>query len=99
MAIYADRSVGGGAGSQISGFAQALEGVLGFVIHGAAGAFRYLGGVELGDDLVDGAGMRFDREGDVGVTQRAITLACVCEVERDDGNAFAPRIGPDVALG
>src|SRR2546421_976492 len=72
MTIYAGGSVGGGERSQISGFAQALEGVLGFVIHGAARAFRDLRGVELGEDLVDGGGIRFDREGDVGIAERAI---------------------------
>ena len=43
------------ARSQIAGDAQALEGVLGLVVHGAAGALGRPGGVELGDDLVDRA--------------------------------------------
>ena len=46
---------------QISGDAQALEGVFGFVVHGAAGAFGHFRCVELGDDLVDGRGVRRDR--------------------------------------
>ena len=48
---------GRGERSQVPGFAQALESVLGFVIHGAAGAFRNPGRVELGDDLIDRAGI------------------------------------------
>src|SRR4051812_44025693 len=60
---------------EISGYAQALERVLGLVVHGAAGALRRPGRVEFGDDLVDSAGLRGDREGDVGVAERAVALA------------------------
>src|SRR5882672_10263185 len=84
---------------EIPGDAQALERVLGLMIHGAAGALWRAGGVELGDDLVHGTRLRGDREGDVGVAERAIALAVACEVERDDRDPLAPRIGPDVGLG
>ena len=33
------------------------------------------------------------------VAERAIALAVACEIERDDRDAFAPRVGPDVDLG
>src|ERR1051326_806903 len=85
--------------SQIPGDAQALERVLRLVIHGAAGALGRAGHVELGDDLVDGARLRGDREGDVRVAERAIALAVAREIERDDRDGLAPRIGPDVCFG
>src|SRR5262249_37162931 len=43
--------------------------------------------------------LRGDREGDVGVAERAIALAVAREIERDDRDPLAPRIGPDVDLG
>ena len=93
------RKQGAQHGHKVADFAQTLEGVLGFVIHGAAGAFRNPGCLELGDDLVDGAGVRFDRKRDVSITERAVALAVARQIERDDGNVFALGIGPDVALG
>src|SRR6185503_11892614 len=54
---------------------------------------------ELGDDLVDGASVRFDRERDVCITERAIASAVAREVERNDGNAFALGVGPYIGLG
>src|SRR5262245_1940812 len=89
----------GRGSSQISSFAQALERILGFVIHGAAGAFRNLGGVELFDDLVDGGCGRWDRKCDVRVAERTVALAVAGQIQRNDRDAFAPRIGPDVVLG
>src|SRR5215469_8808777 len=81
---------------QIAGDTQALERVLGFVIHGAPGALGDLGAVEFADDLVDGARLRLDREGNVGITERSVAAAVVGEVERNDRDSLAPRIGPDV---
>jgi len=69
------------------------------VVHGAAGALRNLGAVELGDDLVDGARLRRHRRRDVRIPERAITLAVAGEIERDDRDALAARIGPDIGLG
>ncbi len=63
------------------------------------GALRHLGAVELGDDLVDGARLRRDRRGDVGIAERAIALAVARQIERDDRDALAPRVGPDIGLG
>ena len=40
-----------------------------------------------------------DREGDVGIAQRAIALAVLCQIKRDDRNVLAPCVGPDVGLG
>src|SRR5580692_899660 len=84
---------------QVAGNAQALERILGLVVHGAAGALRHLGAIELGDDLVDGARLRRHRRGDVGIAERAIALAVAREIKWDDRDALAPRIGPDVGLG
>src|SRR6185437_13845981 len=71
--------------------AQALEGVLGFVIHGAARAFGNFGGFEFGDDLVDGARFRFDGKSNGGIAERAVTLAVVAEIQRNDRNVLAAR--------
>src|SRR5262249_56186191 len=79
---------------QIPGAAQALERVLGLVIHGTAGALGNPGGREFADDLVDRARLRLDREGDVGVAERAVALARACEIERADRAAFPPPAAP-----
>src|SRR6185437_7083169 len=85
--------------SEIAGDAEPLEGIFGFVIERAAGAFRHLGAVELGQDLVDIRRGRCDRIGDVLVAQRAITLAVFCKIKRDDRNVFTLGVSPDVGLG
>ncbi len=41
----------------VAGGAQALEGVLAFMVHGAAGALRGLGRAQFGDDLVEAVGV------------------------------------------
>src|SRR4051794_8833536 len=82
--------------SEIAGGAQTLECVLGFVVHGAPGALRGIGRFKLGDDVVEGRRLRRDRRGDVGVAKRAISLAVVREIQGDDRDAFAARVGPDV---
>src|SRR5258708_40032071 len=84
---------------QIAGNAQALERVLGLVVHGAAGALGNFGAVELEDDLVDRARLRGHRRRDVGIAERAVALAVAGEIERNDRDALAPRIGPDIGLG
>src|SRR6266702_4210690 len=61
--------------SEIAGDPQALEGILGFVVERAAGAFRHLGLFELGQDFLDGGRVRDDGEGDVGIAERAVALA------------------------
>src|SRR6185312_12376902 len=78
---------------------QSLERVFGFVIHRASGAFGNLGGVEFGDDLIERTGIRFDGKRDVRVAERAIPLSVAGQIQRDDRNAFATRVAPDVALG
>src|SRR6516164_8523487 len=83
---------------EIAGDAQPLERIFRFVVHGAAGALGHLGAVELGDDLLERARVRHHREGDVGVAQRSIAASVARQIERDDRNAVAPRIGPDVGL-
>ena len=65
----------------IAGGAQALEGILGFVVHRPAGALGHPGRLQLGDDLVERGGVAVDREGDVLVAQRAVALAVLGEVE------------------
>src|ERR1700674_3610144 len=84
--------------SQIAGGAQAFEGIFRFMVHGTAGSFRNLGSLELDEDLVDRAGMRGDRRRDVGAPERAVALAVACEIKRDNGNAFAPEVGPNIAF-
>jgi hypothetical protein len=69
------------------------------VIHGAAGAFGGPRRIELGNDLVDRARLRRHRKRDVGIAKRAIAFAVLGEVERNDGYALTPGIGPDVAFG
>jgi hypothetical protein len=69
------------------------------VIERAAGALRHLGAVEFGQDLVDAGGGRTNRIGDVLIAQRAIALAVLREIERDDRNVFALGVGPDVGFG
>src|SRR6266852_5781022 len=84
---------------EISSDAQSLESVLSLVIHGAAGAFGGPRRIELGNDLVDRAGLRRPRKRDVGVAQRAIAFAVFGKIECNDRYAFTPGIGPDVGLG
>ena len=54
-----------GSSLHISACAEPLEGVLALMIHGAAGAFRGLGGAEFRDDRVEIGGVGDDRRGDV----------------------------------
>src|SRR5258708_10912587 len=84
---------------QIAGNAQALERVLGLVVHGAAGALGNFGAVELENDLVDRARLRGHRRRDVGIAERPIAPAVAGEIERNDRDALASRIGPAIALG
>src|ERR1700737_2715047 len=85
--------------SEIAGDAQPLEGVFGFMIERAAGPFRHLGAVELDQDLrVVGGGRRY-WIGDVLVAERTIALAVLGEIQRNDRDAFALGVGPDVGFG
>src|ERR1700744_1484904 len=85
--------------SEIAGDAQSLEGVFGFMIQRAAGPFRHLGQFEFGQDLVDVGSGGSDREGDVGVAERAVALAVLCQIKRNDRDIFTLGVGPDVGLG
>src|ERR1700722_13572008 len=75
---------GGKPGSQIAGNPQALERVLGLVVHGAARALGDFGAVELDDDLVDRARLRGHRKSDIGIAERAIALSVAREKEGND---------------
>src|SRR5918996_1779080 len=83
---------------QIAAGAQTLERVLGLVIHRATAPLGDLGGLQLGDHLVQGRRVAVDREGDVGIAQRPVALAVPGEIEIDQRNALALRIAPDVDL-
>src|SRR5665213_4450991 len=85
--------------SEITGDAQPLEGIFGFVIQCSARTFRHLGAVEFDQDFVDVGGGRGHGIGDVGVAQRAVALAVFRQIKRDDRNVFALGVGPDVGLG
>jgi len=85
--------------SEIAGDAQSLEGVFGFVIQRAAGALRHLGAVEFGQDFRDVGRGRSHGIGDVLIAERAVTLAVLGQIQRNDRNVFALGVGPDVGLG
>src|SRR6185312_12589265 len=70
--------------SEIASDTQPLESVFGLVIESAAGALRHLGAVEFGQDFIDARGGGSHRVGDVLVAQRAIALAVLRQIERDD---------------
>src|SRR5207248_102558 len=76
-----------------------LECIFGFVIERAPRAFRHLGAVEFGQDLVDVGGGGRHRIGDVLVAERAVTLAVLRQIKRDDRYVLALGVGPDVGLG
>src|SRR6266851_8552196 len=82
-------------GSEITGDTQPLERIFGFMIERAAGAFRHLGAVELGQDFVDVGSRRRHRIGDVLIAERAVTLAVLRQIKRDDRNVLALGVGPD----
>src|SRR5512134_1326093 len=63
--------------------AQALEGILGLVVHRSAGAFGDIGMHQLVDDRIDGIGVGFDREGDVLVAERTVAFTIFGEVKRN----------------
>src|SRR5439155_20657966 len=67
-------------------------------VHGAAGAFGRGRGIELGNNLVDGRGVAVHGECDIGIAERAVTLAVPGEIKIDDRNPLAPDVAPDVAL-
>src|ERR1700727_1797194 len=103
----ADRSIGmvmlmGGSTqycSQIARSAEPLEGIFGLVVERAPRALRHLRTFKLDQDFFDACGGRVDRKSDVGIAERAITLAVFGEIERDDRDVFALGVGPDVGLG
>src|SRR4051794_36501324 len=78
---------------QIAADAQPLERILGLMVERAAGALGHLGVLELGQDFVDVGGKRGDREGDVLVTKRTVALAVLRQIERDNRDVFALRVG------
>src|SRR5512135_18530 len=88
-----------GVRSHVALGAQALEGVLALVVHGAARALGLAGRLELGDDLRDGACGRAHGEGDVLLAERAKALAVAREIERHHRHALALDVAPDVDLG
>ena len=58
---------------EISGDAQSLEGILGFVIHGTTGALGCSRGFKFGNDFVDRSRLRRHRERDVCIAELDIT--------------------------
>src|SRR5215472_3146405 len=82
--------------SHISLRAQALEGVLALVVHGAARALGLAACFELEDDLGDGGRRRRHGEGDVLLAERAEALAVAREIERHHRHALALDVAPDV---
>src|SRR6185437_7118569 len=84
---------------EIAGDAKPLERVFGFMIQRATGAFRHLGQFELGQDFVDVGSGGGDREGDVGIAERAVTLAVFRKIKWDDRDVLALGVGPDIGLG
>src|SRR4029077_1817685 len=66
--------------SEIAGDAQPLEGIFGFVIERAPGALRYLGAIQLDENLFNVRCGRSHGIGDVGIAQRAIALAILGEI-------------------
>src|SRR3984957_18729637 len=85
--------------SEVARDAQPLEGIFGFVIERPACAFRHLGAIQLDENFFDVRCGRSHGMGDVGITQRAIALAILGEIQRNDRDIFALRISPDVGLG
>src|SRR5580704_13043128 len=85
--------------SEIAGDTKPLEGVLGLVVKRAAGALRHLGLFELDEDFLDIRRGRLHRESDVGIAQRAITLAVLGEIKRNNRDVLTLGVGPDVGLG
>src|SRR3984885_11579762 len=84
---------------QITRNTQALEGVFGLVVERAPRALRHLGVLKLDQDFFNARGSRIDRKRDVGIAERAITLAAFGEIKRNDRDVFALRIGPYVGFG
>src|SRR5260370_33881861 len=86
--------------SHISLRAQALEGVLALMVHGAAHALGLAARFELEDDLGDGGGGRRHGEGDVPLAERAEALTVAGEIERHHGNVLlALDVAPAVDFG
>src|SRR3954468_5405979 len=74
------------AGLHIAAGAQPLEGVLGLMVHGTPGPLLGARGLEFGDDVVHGRGVRGYRKGDADLAERAVALAVAREIQRHHGN-------------
>src|SRR5215472_16296683 len=85
--------------SHVAAGAQPLEGVLGLLVLGAAGALGDARALELGDDRVDVGGLARHRPGARAAAQRAVAPPVAREIEVDHRNALAPRIAPHIELG
>src|SRR3712207_3475891 len=68
------------APSQVAADAQAFEGVLGFVVHGAPVPLGAGGSAQLGDDGRDVRRLAGDGEGDADLAERAVALPALGEV-------------------
>jgi hypothetical protein len=76
-----------------------FEGILAFLVLGAAGAFGDIGGAEFLDDFRDGTGVGFDGKCARVTADGAIALAAfVGKVQRNDRNVLALDVLPDVQL-
>src|ERR1700693_5248749 len=85
--------------SEIARDAQPFERVFGFMVERSPRALRYFGLLELDQDLLDRGRVRGDGEGDVGIAERAVALAVVGKIERNDRDVLAFGVGPDIGLG
>src|SRR3712207_3747127 len=86
------------APSQVAADAQALEGVFGLVVHGAPVALGAGGAAQLGDDGGHVRRLAGDREGDADLAERAVALAALGEVQRDDRDLLPRDVAPHVQL-
>src|SRR5690242_300398 len=85
--------------SHVSAGAQPLEGVLGLLVLGAAGALGDARALELGDDRVDVGRLARHRPGARPAAQRAVAPPVAREIELDHRDALALRVAPHIELG
>src|SRR5471030_1396721 len=85
--------------SEITGNPQPLESVFGLMVERPPGTFRHLGVFELDQDFLDRGCVGDNGIGDVLIAERAIALAVLCQIQRDDRDVLTLGVGPDVGFG
>src|SRR5947207_5460404 len=85
--------------SHIALRAQAFEGVLALVVHGAPRALGLVARLKLQNDLGNRGRRGRHREGDVFLAERAEPPAITGEIERHHRHALALDVAPDIDLG